>query len=59
MATLSIVVASLLVPFTPLATVFGFSRLPYMFLLLIGVIVILYIGAAEIAKKAFYRMVKF
>jgi len=59
MATLSIVVVTMLTPFTPIAKIFGFSPLPLSFLLFIGIIVLLYIVAAEVAKKAFYKLVKF
>ena len=41
MATLFIVVVTLIVPFTPLGEIFGFSPLPISFLLLIGIIVML------------------
>jgi Mg2+-importing ATPase len=59
MTTLSIVAATLVVPFTPLAAIFGFSPLPVSFLLLIGLIVTVYLFTAELVKKAFYRVVKF
>jgi P-type Mg2+ transporter len=58
-ATLSIVAVTLILPFTPLAGIFGFSPLPIPFLLLIGLIVLLYIITAEIVKKIFYKKVKF
>jgi P-type Mg2+ transporter len=57
--TLSIVVVTLIVPFTPFSEIFGFSPLPMVFLLLIGIIVLFYIIAAEIAKMIFYKNVKF
>jgi Mg2+-importing ATPase len=59
MATLSIVVVTVIVPFTPFAKIFGFSPLPFSFLLLIGIIVLLYIIAAEMTKTVFYKKVKF
>jgi Mg2+-importing ATPase len=59
MATLSIVVVTLIVPFTPFAGIFGFSPLPISFLLFIGLIILLYMIAAEITKKVFYKRVKF
>jgi P-type Mg2+ transporter len=59
MTTLSIFAATLIVPYSPLAALFGFSPLPISFLLLIGLIVVFYIITAEIAKKVFYTMVKF
>jgi Mg2+-importing ATPase len=57
--TLLVVVATLILPFTPLGEVFGFNRLPILFFLLIGIIIVLYIVAAELAKTVFYKMVKF
>jgi Mg2+-importing ATPase len=58
-ATLSIFVVTLVLPFTPLAGIFGFSPLPIHFLLLIGLVVLCYILTAEIVKKVFYKKVKF
>jgi P-type Mg2+ transporter len=58
MATLLVVVVTLILPFTPLGGVFGFSPLPISFLLLIAIIVMGYIVTAEIAKVIFYRRVK-
>jgi Mg2+-importing ATPase len=58
-ATLSIFAVTLILPFTPLAGIFGFGPLPIHFLLLIGLIVLCYIFTAEIVKKIFYKRVKF
>jgi len=58
-ATLSIVAITLILPFTPFAGIFGFCAMPIPFLLLIGLIILLYIITAEIVKKIFYRKVKF
>jgi Mg2+-importing ATPase len=58
MATLLAIVVTLILPFTPLGEIFGFNRLPISFLLLIGIIVIGYIIAAEVAKMIFYKKVK-
>jgi len=58
-ATLSIAVITMILPFTPIGTVFGFSPLSLStYLLLLG-IVILYIITAEITKRIFYKRVKF
>jgi Mg2+-importing ATPase len=57
-STMAIVIITLVFPYTPLAGIFGFSPLPLLFLLYIGVIVILYILSAEITKNIFYKMVK-
>jgi len=54
-ATLLVVAATLLFPYTPLAGPFGFQPLPLEFLLLLGLILLLYISAAEVAKIIFYR----
>ncbi len=59
LATLSIVAATLIVPYTPFTKIFGFTPLPMVFLAVIGTIVVLYIVAAEMAKKAFYKLVRF
>jgi Mg2+-importing ATPase len=58
-ATLLIVALTVLFPFTPLGQLFGFNPLPVSFLLLLGIIVILYIIGAEMAKKLFYKRAKF
>jgi Mg2+-importing ATPase len=59
MATLLIVVVTILFPFTPLAGLLGFQPLPMTILLVIAMIVVLYIIAAEIAKRSFYKRVNF
>jgi Mg2+-importing ATPase len=58
MATFSIVVATLLLPFTPLSALFGFSSLPISYFMLIGAIIACYIISAEMVKKVFYKRVK-
>ena len=58
-ATLSIAAITLIFPFTPLGTLFGFTRLSFITYLLILLIVVVYIVAAEITKNIFYRKVKF
>jgi Mg2+-importing ATPase len=59
MATLLIVAVTILFPFTPLAGLLGFQPLPMVILLVIGIIVVLYIIAAEIVKGSFYKRVNF
>jgi Mg2+-importing ATPase len=58
MTTLMIAGLTLVIPFTSLGTVFGFVRLPLSFILLMLAIVALYILAAELAKRIFYRYAK-
>jgi Mg2+-importing ATPase len=58
-ATLLTVSAALVLPFTPVGgKLFGFYPLPMSFLALMGVIVVLYILSAEVAKRVFYAKVK-
>jgi Mg2+-importing ATPase len=58
-ATLLVVAATLLFPYTPLAGFFNFQPLTPEFLLLIGLILVLYITCAEVAKRFFYRWVRY
>ena len=57
-ATLSIVGTTAILPFTPVAQIFGFTGLSPLYLLAVGVIVLLYTIAAEIVKEIFYKRVK-
>lgn len=54
-ATTAIVLAAIAIPFTAIGRLFGFGPLPFSFLALMGLIVGLYVGAAEWAKVYFYR----
>jgi len=58
-ATLVIICVTILIPFTKLSEIFGFGTLPLSLLLVVGVIVAGYVISAEIAKKIFYRKVRF
>ena len=57
-STLSIVGTTAILPFTPVAQIFGFTGLSPLYFLVVGVIVLLYIIAAEIVKEIFYKRVK-
>ncbi len=57
-STLFVVALTLAVPFTPLSGLLGFQALPPVFLTWLGIIVALYISAAEIAKHVFYARLK-
>jgi Mg2+-importing ATPase len=48
-----------MMPYTPLAWAFELSPLPLPFLLVMGLIVILYVIAAELAKRVFYARATF
>ena len=55
LATLAVVALALVLPYTPLARLFGFAPLPPVFLLVLGVIMVFYVAVAETAKAIFYR----
>jgi P-type Mg2+ transporter len=57
--TLAIAAITLIFPFTPLGKVFRFSPLNFYTYLLLLLIVVLYIVAAEITKTIFYKKVRF
>jgi Mg2+-importing ATPase len=57
-ATLVIVAVTLILPFTRLGGIFGFSWLSMSYLMLIGIIILFYIITAEMAKRIFYQKVK-
>jgi P-type Mg2+ transporter len=50
---------TILFPITALAELLGFQPLPMTILLVIGMIVVLYMVAAEMAKRSFYKRVNF
>ncbi len=59
LATLSTIVATVALAYTPLGEILGFEQLPRSFLVLIGMIVLVYIVSAEVVKKVFYQKVEF
>ena len=59
MATFAVAVVTLLLPYSPLAGLFGFTPIPLTLLLLLGIVIVLYIILTELAKKIFYKRVKF
>jgi Mg2+-importing ATPase len=58
-ATLLTMAVTLLLPYSPLAGIFNFQALPVKFLLMVGAILVIYMTSAELAKRFFYRWVKF
>ncbi len=54
-ATHVVAMIALILPFTPLANVFSFTKIPLMFLPALAAIVVAYIGSAEITKRWFFR----
>jgi Mg2+-importing ATPase len=58
-ATLLVAGATLIYPFTPVGRIFEFGPLPVSFFLWMGIIVGFYILSAEVAKRTFYKRMKF
>jgi len=54
-ATVLILILVLALPLTPLATWFGFTRLPIAYYGWMLLIILCYLGSAELAKRWFYR----
>ncbi|WP_228058292.1 cation transporting ATPase C-terminal domain-containing protein [Nostoc sp. LEGE 12447] len=57
-ATITIAIATLLIPYSPVASLLGFQPLPIEFLLVLAAIVGLYIICAENVKRIFYQHVQ-
>ena len=55
MATVLVLLLVLVLPLTPLAVWFGFTRLPLAYYGWMLLIIVLYLGSAELAKRWFYR----
>jgi len=59
MATLATIIVTIIIPWTPLGKLFGFQPLPLNFVLVLALIVVFYVIAAENVKRVFYSHVKF
>ena len=57
-ATAAVAAGTLVLPFTPLGTLFHFGPLPLTFVPWLAAILVLYVGSAEIAKALFYRRIE-
>ena len=57
-ATISIAIVTLLIPYTPLSGLLGFTPISGWILIVILIIIVLYILTAEFAKKMFYKIAK-
>jgi Mg2+-importing ATPase len=53
-ATAGVILATLFLPYSPLARLFEFTHLPPAFMAALVVILFLYVTGAEIAKRLFY-----
>jgi Mg2+-importing ATPase len=54
-ATAAVVMAAFVTPYLPFAAVLGFRPLPGVFNVLVVAIALLYLAAAEVTKRSFYR----
>jgi Mg2+-importing ATPase len=55
LATAGVALATLILPYTPLAGLLGFVPLPPLFMLAVAAIVVVYFAAAELTKRWFFR----
>jgi len=55
LATLAVIIFTLIIPVSPLLNIFDFISLPPIFLFSVATITVLYMLSAEIAKKIFYK----
>jgi Mg2+-importing ATPase len=55
LATLGVILATLLIPYMPFAAVLGFGTVPPHFYPILAMIILAYVIAAESAKRIFYR----
>ena len=55
LTSLGVVALAIALPFTPIASVLGFTPLPPAFFALLPVLVVLYLGVVEVAKRRFHR----
>jgi Mg2+-importing ATPase len=58
-ATIAVVIATLILPFTPVGKIFDFVSLPMSFIMILGIIMGLYILTAELTKKIFYKKINY
>ena len=53
-ATIALVAAGVVLPYTPLAGIFGFTALPLAFLGILAVMIVVYVALVEVGKSLFY-----
>src|SRR5690606_3651910 len=54
-STISVVIFSLILPFTPIGSLFGLVQPPLTFYLILGLLIASYFTIVELAKKWFYK----
>jgi Mg2+-importing ATPase len=56
-ATVAVFAVMMVLPYTPFSGLLGFNPLPLSFLVMLGVITILYVVISEATKKLFYKLI--
>jgi Mg2+-importing ATPase len=57
-ATVGVILVATALPYLPIGKYVGFQPLPVWFLMVMGMIVVAYVAAAELTKRVFYRAVR-
>lgn len=57
-ATIAVAATTLILPYSPLASLLGFSPIPPLFLLMLGLILALYVTSAELLKRFFFKKIR-
>ena len=55
-AALVVLVTSMLIPYTAVGRYFGFTPLPAAFFVVLVIMVVVYLGVVELAKRRFFRL---
>ena len=58
-STIIVVLLTLILPFSPLTSLFGFSSIPLIFLFILFSIILVYMGSTELGKRIVYSHIKF
>jgi Mg2+-importing ATPase len=58
-ATAAVALCTVILPYTPVGRVLGFGPLPAVFLVILALIVLAYLFAAEAVKRVFYKRMRF
>jgi Mg2+-importing ATPase len=57
-ATIGVAATTLVLPYSPLASLLGFSAIPPWFILMLGLILALYVTSAELLKRFFFKKIR-
>ncbi len=54
-AAITVLILAVIIPFSPLASYFGFVALPWYYFFAVGLLVLMYLALAQLVKTLFYR----